>query len=210
MRKMGIKSKLARKFKVSTTDSNHGYNTCENLLNRAFCVECSSKAWVSDIIYIHTKDGFIYLTTVIDLYDRKVIGWSISDSLRTSETVIPALKMAIKRRAPKPGMIFHSDRGVQYTCNEFVNLLKCHNIVHSMSRKGNCWNNDVAESFFKTLKCELIYGNTPISPKQMELLIFEYIETWYNTKRRHSAIGNLTIEEFWNNVKPFNNYKKVA
>ena len=210
MREMGIKSKLARKFKVSTTDSNHGYNICENLLNREFSVECSSKVWVSDITYIHTKDGFIYLTTVIDLYDRKVIGWSISNSMKTSDTVIRAFEMAIKRRDPKIGMIFHSDRGVQYACAEFVNLLKEYNIVQSMSRKGNCWDNAVAESFFKTLKCELIYGNSPLSPKQMELMIFEYIETWYNRKRRHSAIGNLTIEEFWNNVKPFNNYKNVA
>ena len=123
MRKMGIKSKLARKFKVLTTDSNHSYNICENLLNREFYVECSSLAWVSDITYIHTKDGFIYLTTVIDLYDRKVIGWSISDSLKVNDTIIHALEMAIKRRNPKLGMTFYSYRGVQYACNEFVNLL---------------------------------------------------------------------------------------
>ena len=109
--------RVARKFKVSTTGSNHGYNICENLLNREFYVECSSKVWVYDITYTHTKDGFIYLTTVLDLYDRKVIGWSISYSLSPNETVISTLKMAIKRRTPKPGMIFYSDRGVQYACN---------------------------------------------------------------------------------------------
>ena len=159
--------RVARKFKVSTTGSNHGYNICENLLNREFYVECSSKVWVYDITYIHTKDGFIYLTIVIGLYGRKAIGWNIGYSLSPNETVITALKMAIKRRTLKPGMIFHSDHRVQYTCNEFVNILRDHNIVQSMSRKGNYWDNAVAESFFKTPKCELIYGNSLISPKQM-------------------------------------------
>ena len=102
--------------------------------------------------------------------------------MRTNETVIQALKIAIKHRTPKPRMIYHSDRGIQYACNEIINILRDHNIVQSMSRNGNCWNNAVAESFFKTLKCELIYVNSLISPKQMELLICEYIETWYNKK----------------------------
>lgn len=197
MKEMGIKSKLSPKFRIATTDSRHGFYIADNLLNRQFKVYEPSQAWVTDITYIHTLDGFIYLTTVIDLFDRKIIGWNISDNMTASETTVSALKMAVMNRGVKPGTIIHSDRGVQYACDEFKSLVEKYKMVQSMSRKGNCWDNAVAESFFKTLKCELIYDHKEISAKQMELLVFEYIELWYNKKRRHSTLGNLTIDEFW-------------
>lgn len=198
MKQMGLRSKLGRKFRT-TTDSKHSYRIMENVLNREFKVTEPSKVWVSDITYIHTQEGFVYLTTVIDLYDRKCIGWSISDGMSTEETSLAAWKMALKNRSVSKGLIFHSDRGVQYACEKFANTLNSYKMItRSMSRKGNCWDNAVAESFFKTLKTEQIYGNKLVSKAQMKMNLFEYIEIWYNRERRHSAIGNLTIQEFWN------------
>ncbi|MFV8369576.1 IS3 family transposase [Flavobacterium sp. LB2R40] len=206
MKQLGLRSKLSKKFKV-TTNSNHNYLIVENILNREFVVKMPSKVWVSDITYIQTKEGFVYLTTIMDLYDRKIIGWSLSDGMSTDETTLGAWKMAIKNRNIEEGLIFHSDRGVQYASKKFVNVLDSYKkITRSMSRKGNCWDNAVAESFFKSLKTELIYGNKLISKEQMKLEIFEYIEIWYNRKRRHSALNYATIEEFNNQI----NYKNVA
>lgn len=205
MRQMGLRSKLGRKFKT-TTDSRHSHRIMENILNREFKVTESSKVWVSDITYIHTKEGFLYLTTILDLYDRKCIGWSISDGMNAEETSLAAWKMAVKNRSITKGLIFHSDRGVQYACEKFANTLDSYKIItRSMSRKGNCWDNAVAESFFKTIKSEQIYGNKLVSKGQMKMDLFEYIEIWYNKKRRHSAIGNQTIEEFWNKKLNLNN-----
>lgn len=206
MRELGLKSKLSKKFKI-TTDSKHNYLLVENVLNRQFLVSQPSKAWVSDITYIHTKEGFLYLTTVMDLYDRKIIGWSLSDGMSTNETTLASWKMAIRNRNVKKGLIFHSDRGVQYANNKFANVLESYKVTRSMSRTGNCWDNAVAESFFKSLKTELIYGNKLISKEQMKLQVFEYIELWYNQKRRHSALKYMTIKEFNNQS---NNYKNVA
>ena len=206
MRKLGLRSKLSKKFKV-TTNSNHNYLIVENVLNRAFSVKVPSKVWVSDITYIQTKEGFVYLTTNMDLYDRKIIGWSLSDGMNTEETTLSDWKMAVKTRNIEDGLIFHSDRGVQYASKKFVNVLDSYKkITSSMSRKGNFWDNAVAESFFKSLKTELIYENKLISKEQMKLEIFEYIEIWYNRKRRHSALNYATIEEFNNQI----NYKNVA
>lgn len=206
MKELGFRSKLSKKFKV-TTNSNHNYLVVENILNREFFIKTPSKVWVSDITYIQTKEGFIYLTTIMDLYDRKIIGWSLSDGMSTDETTLGAWKMAVKNRNIEEGLIFHSDRGVQYASKKFVNVLDSYEkITRSMSRKGNCWDNAVAESFFKSLKTELIYGNKLISKEQMKLEIFEYIEIWYNRKRRHSALNYATIEEFNNQI----NYKNVA
>ena len=206
MKELGLKSKLSKKFKV-TTNSNHNYLIVENILKREFIVKTPSKAWVSDITYIQTKEGFVYLTTIMDLYDRKIIGWSLSDGMSTEETTLGAWKMAVKNRNIEQGLIFHSDRDVQYASKKFVNVLDSYKkITRSMSRKGNCWDNAVAESFFKSLKTELIYGNKLISKEQMKLEIFEYIEVWYNRKRRHSALNYATIEEFNNQI----NYKNVA
>nr|WP_312825031.1 IS3 family transposase [Epilithonimonas sp.] len=151
--------------------------------------------------YIQTKEGFLYLTTVIDLYDRKIIGWSLSNGMSTEETSLAAWKMAVKNRKIGESLIFHSDRGVQYASRKFANTLEFYGVTRSMSRRGNCWDNAVAESFFKSLKTELIYGNKFIKKEKMELEI-EYIEIWYNKKRRHSTLNYQTIEEF-------NNQKKI-
>ncbi len=136
------------------------------------------------------------MTTVIDLEDRKVIGWSFSADMTAEHTTMAAFRMAVRNRTPQKGLIFHSDRGVQYCCYKFANLLEKHGITRSMSRKGNCWDNAVAESFFKTLKVELVYETPTISRERIEILLFEYVETYYNKIRRHSALGNLTIDEF--------------
>lgn len=204
MKELGLRSKLSRKFKV-TTNSKHNYLVVENVLDRNFIAEKPAQVWVSDITYIQTKEGFLYLTTMIDLYDRKIIGWSLSNGMSTEETSLAAWKMAVKNRKIIDGLIFHSDRGVQYASRKFANTLGFYGVTRSMSRKGNCWDNAVAESFFKSLKTELIYGNKLISKEKMELEIFEYIEIWYNKKRRHSALNYLTIEEFNNQNKIYQN-----
>ncbi len=206
MKELGLKSKLSKKFKI-TTDSKHNYLVVENVLNRNFMVTNPSRVWVSDITYIQTKEGFLYLTTIIDLYDRKMIGWSLSNGMNTEETTLAAWKTAIRSRKVQKGLIFHSDRGVQYANKKFANTIESYGVIRSMSRKGNCWDNAVAESFFKSLKTELIYGNKLITKQQMELEIFEYIEIWYNKKRRHGALNYKTIEEF-NNQNSI--YKNVA
>ena len=206
MKELGLKSKLSKKFKV-TTNSKHNYLIAENVLDRDFKATRISQKWVSDITYIQTKEGFLYLTTIIDLYDRKLIGWSLSNTMSADDTSLAAWRMAIKNRPIKKGLIFHSDQGVQYATKKFINILASYGIIRSMSRKGNCWDNAVAESFFKSLKTELIYGNKLIFKKQMESEIFQYIEIWYNRKRRHSSLNYKTIEEF-NNLN--NVYKNVA
>lgn len=203
---MGLRSKLAKKFKA-TTDSKHNYQVVENVLDRKFEPSNPSEAWVSDITYITVKEGFLYLTTIIDLYDRKLIGWSLSKSMDTSQTTLPAWRMAIKNRRVKEGLIFHSDQGVQYANSAFANTLKSYEVVRSMSRTGNCWDNAVAESILKSLKTELIYGSTLITREEMKSEIFEYIELWYNKKRRHSYLNYMSIEEFNNRII---NYKHVA
>ena len=196
MRGMGLRSKLSKRFKV-TTDASHNHNVAPNLLQRDFNREGPGQACVSDLTYISCKDGFLYLTCVLDLFDRKLIGWSISDDLGASGTVLPAIRMAYRNRPFTGGMIFHSDRGVQYACKQTVNLLKHFKAAQSMSKKGDCWDNAVAESFFKTFKSELIYGTRLKTKEQTRLEVLEYIESWYNHKRRFSALDNLTIDEFW-------------
>jgi transposase InsO family protein len=196
MKKEGIQSKIRKKYKI-TTDSSHKYPVVENKLDRNFIAEELGAKWVSDITYIHTNEGWLYLTAILDLADRKVIGWALSDNLKTSNTIIPAWNMAIKTRPIHQDLLFHSDRGIQYACEEFTNHLDANKYVtRSMSRKGNCWDNAVAESFFKTLKVECVYHIKFATREQAELAVFEYIETWYNRNRRHSAINGLTILEF--------------
>jgi len=210
MRKEKMQSVVKRKFKV-TTDSSHNYPVVENKLMREFTVEKSNVAWVSDLTYVRTKEGWLYLTTVIDLFDRKVIGWALSETMKAKDTAIPALRMARLNRPLncEQKLIFHSDRGIQYACEEFVNEIKrTPNIERSMSRKGNCWDNAVAESFFKSLKVELIYQNRYETRKQAELSIFEYIEGFYNQNRRHKQLNNLTIPEFQRSI--INNLKNAA
>jgi transposase InsO family protein len=195
MRELGLRSKRSKRY-VLTTDSKHNNRVFENVLDRRFNEQLPHGAWVSDITYLPTKDGFLYQTAIIDLEDRKVIGWSHSEDLTAEQTILSAFRMAIKNRPPAKGLIFHSDRGVQYSCSRFVNLLASYGVTQSMCRKANCWDNAVAESFFKTLKSELIYGNNLVSKEQMKSNLFEYVEIYYNQNRRHSALGNLTIKEF--------------
>lgn len=195
MKAMGLRSKVWRKHKI-TTDSSHKESVAENLLNRDFVSLSPAVKCVSDITYLKTKEGFLYLTVVIDLFDRDVIGWNISDRMTAQHTVLPAIKKAVKNRNFHKGMIFHSDRGVQYACKATVNTLNSYRIIQSMSRKGNCWDNAVAESFFKSLKTELIYGNKRMCKQDMKTAVFEYIEIWYRKNRRHSYLQYKTIPEF--------------
>jgi putative transposase len=200
MRKAHLRSIVTKKFRV-TTDSSHKFTIPENKLDRNFKPGTLGTVWVSDITYIGTQQGWQYLTTVIDLGDRKVIGWALSTTLKAIDTSIPAFKMAQRNRPITKELIFHSDRGVQYACNEFRKLLESNPlIIRSMSRRGNCWDNAVAESFFKTLKSECIYQNKFADKEQAALVVFEYIETWYNRKRLHSALGFMSPEEFGRNL----------
>lgn len=201
MRQNGIRSVHAKKFKV-TTNSNHDYPIMENLLDRNFITTEKARVWVSDITYVRTRKGWMYLTIIIDLFDRKVIGWSMSKDMTAANTTIRAWKMAVKNRPLTGKLIFHSDRGIQYACAAFANLLNSYKLVtRSMSRKGDCWDNAVAESFFKTLKVELVYQTIFESQEMAEMAIFEWIEIWYNKNRRHSALGDLTINEFEESMK---------
>jgi transposase InsO family protein len=157
MKALNLQSIIRKKW-ISTTQSKHKFPVVENKLNRAFMAESEGQAWVSDLTYIKTNQGRLYYTVIIDLFDRKVVGWSFSKTMRTQDTTMVAWKMAVKNRPIRQQLIFHSDRGIQYACHEFANLLKSYRLVErSMSRKGNCWDNAVSESFFKTLKVEHVY-----------------------------------------------------
>ncbi|MEM0996087.1 MAG: IS3 family transposase [Bacteroidota bacterium] len=185
MRHAQIRSRVASKF-VVTTHSDHDFEFSPTLLAHDFSTGQLSRAWVSDITSIATAKGWLYLTVVIDLGDRRVIGWSMSSGMKASQTVYPALKMALKNRAPRLGTIFHSDRGIQYSGEEFRKMLAQNpELKQSMSRKGDCWDNAVAESFFKTLKVENIYGRKFEDRNQAKNSIFEYIEFWYNRFKMH-------------------------
>ncbi len=195
MRLQGIYAKTSKKFKV-TTQSDHKYPISPNLLKQDFKTDSTNKIWISDITYIWTLEGWLYLTTIIDLYNRKVIGWSMSNRLTTNTTTIPALQYALRENQPLEGLIFHSDRGVQYASNEFRRLLRKHSIIQSMSGKGNCYDNAVAESFFHTLKTELVYHERYKTRNQARNSLFEYIETFYNRVRKHSALGYKSPEDY--------------
>lgn len=196
MKYASIRSIVNKKYKVQTTDSNHSNRISENHLNRNFYPKSPSEAWVSDITYVHTEQGWLYLTTIMDLFDRKIIGWSLSDNMTTSSTVLKAWRMATINRNIKPNMIFHSDQGVQYTAEQFRAELKDKCIIQSMSRKGNCWDNAVAECFFKIIKSELIDHKYYYSHFQAKIDIVEFIEVWYNKKRKHSTLGYLSPVDY--------------
>jgi len=195
MRKHGIAATCKKKFKV-TTDSSHNYPVAPNLLERDFDVESFGEVWVSDITYIYTQKGWLYLTVVIDLCNRQVVGWSMSNSMHASKTTIPALKQAYGLYRPPPGLMFHSDRGIQYACDNFKELLEKYQMKQSMSKKGDCWDNAVAESFFSTLKKERVYRETYRTRWQARQSIFDYIERFYNRVRKHSYVGNKSPVEF--------------
>ena len=199
MQDLGIKARFKRQFRI-TTNSNHNYPVASNRLNRQFQVDAPNRVWVADITYIRTFEGWLYLAAVMDLFSRKIIGWSMSNTINTNLSVA-ALKMAINRRKPLKGLLHHSDRGVQYASNDYQDVLKENHIVCSMSRKGNCWDNAPMESFFSTLKAECIEGEIYLSRAQAKREIFEYIEIYYNRKRRHTSIGSMTPENFENQRK---------
>ncbi len=196
MRLEGIKSITYKKFRVSTTDSKHNFPVAENHLNRNFSADRPGQKWVSDITYIPTRQGWLYLTIIMDLFDRKIIGWALSDNMTARDTVVAAWRMAIFTRPVIGQLTFHSDRSVQYASNEFREHFKGKPVLQSMSRKGNCWDNAVAESFFKTLKSEMVNHCQFETSWQAKNHTFEFIEGWYNKKRKHAYLGYLTPEEF--------------
>lgn len=191
MKQMGLKSILKRKH-IATTNSNHSFTVASNVLDRNFHSTKLGEKWVSDITYIRVNDNWNYLTTIIDLADRKVVGWSLSEDMTTENTVFKAYTEALKTRKTTANFIFHSDRGVQYASNKITNLLKYNTkTIQSMSRKGNCWDNAVAESFFKTIKHEWLYRFKYKSFEQLLESLKQYIN-WYNTQRLHSSLGYLS------------------
>jgi len=187
MKDMGLRCKTTKKF-VVTTDSKHNEPVAPNLLNREFSVSSPNTAWVSDITYVKVGPKWQYLTVFIDLFSRIVVGWDLSESL-DRHSMIRAFHKALWRRRPSGGLLVHSDRGVQYASSDFRKLLKEKKFVQSMSRKGNCWDNAVAESFFHTLKTQLIYHRRFQNKDEMEQALFNYIEIYYNRRRRHSTNG---------------------
>ncbi|MCK5368628.1 MAG: IS3 family transposase [Cyclobacteriaceae bacterium] len=194
---------VARKKYRPTTNSKHNFPIAENLLNRNFKVSKPNKAWVSDITYIFTKEGWQYLCIIIDLFNREVIGWSLNHRMK-QDLVIMAINMGIQKKKPKEGLIFHSDRGSQYAAKKVSSLLKCNGILQSMSRKGNCWDNACAESFFHSLKVEEVYTKKYKTRSECRISIFEYIEIFYNRIRRHSHLGYKSPVQFESD------YKKTA
>ena len=195
MRREGLSATTHRGFRVCTTDSNHGLAVAENTVNREFDRENRNEVWVSDLTYIPTHSGWLYLVVIIDLYSRKVVGWSMSEEM-TTDVFLSALQMALGRSGDVSGLVHHSDRGSQYCSHAFQDALRREGIACSMSRKGNCWDNAVAESFFATLKKELVYQNDFINQAAAREALFEYIEVFYNRVRRHSALGGVSPEQF--------------
>lgn len=183
----GVSPIRTRKYKV-TTDSNHNYNIAPNLLKQDFTATEPNQKWAGDISYIWTREGWVYLAVIIDLYSRRVIGWAVSNRMKR-DLAIRALKMAIALRRPPKGCIHHTDRGSQYCSNEYQKLLDDHDFDVSMSGKGNCYDNAAVETFFKTLKSELIWRNTWATRRQVQVALFEYINGFYNPRRRHSTLA---------------------
>lgn len=202
MKKMGLKCRTLKKF-VVTTDSKHNRAVAPNLLNREFTVKAPNTVWVTDITYLKVGRKWHYLTVFIDLYSRHIVGWDLSTSLE-STSVIKALNKAIIRRRPEEGLMIHSDRGVQYASTGFKDILKKYGFIQSMSRKGNCWDNAVAESFFHTFKTQLIYHIKLKNFNEAERILFKYIEIYYNQRRKHSANGwkaPAHCEQEWYNLR---------
>jgi len=187
MRDHGLVARTKKRFK-RTTDSKHSFPIAENLLGRAFDVDAPNLVWVTDITYVWTKEGWLYLAAIVDLYARVVVGWAMSERIDTA-LCLDALEMAMTARRPRAGLIHHSDRGSQYASHEYRRALERHGARCSMSRKGDCWDNAVAESFWSTLKMELIYDEDFETRAETRQAIFEYIEVFYNRRRRHSSIG---------------------
>jgi len=199
MKTHGIRSRRVKKFKA-TTNSKHDLPVAKNLLNQDFKATKPNEIWVSDISYIDTSEGFLYLAIVKDLFNKEIVGW-YADRTMTRELVIKALNIAIMRHRPPEGLIHHSDRGVQYCSNDYQELLKKHKFICSMSRKGNCYDNACAETFFSTIKTELIYQERFQTREEARRAIFDYIEVFYNRKRKHAALGYISpviyARQYW-------------
>lgn len=191
MRQNDIHAKSARKFRCRTTDSNHALPVAQNVLERQFDPEAANEAWVADITYVPTREGWLYLAVVEDLYSRRVVGWSMAATME-SRLVVDALEMAVKRRLPGEGLVTHSDRGSQYASEHYQLLLGKHGITCSMSEVGQCWDNAPAESFFASLKKELTHHEDYQTREEARASIFEYIEVFYNNQRLHSSLGYVT------------------
>lgn len=194
MRKHGIKAKTKKKFKA-TTNSKHKLPVSDNVLNRDFEPDAPNKAWAGDITFLWTREGWLYLAVVLDLFSRKVIGWAMEPTL-SRELALKALRMAISARQPASGVVSHTDQGCQYASNDYQELQKLYGIIGSMSRKGNCWDNSVVESFFGTLKQEHVFFCDFQTRDEARLSVFEWIEGWYNRERLHSTLGNRSPEEY--------------
>lgn len=194
MAEEGITGTPPKPFK-RTTDSKHDHDIADNILDREFSVDAPDTAWATDITYVHTWEGWMYLAVVVDLFSRRIVGWAMATHMRT-ELVLGALEMALGRRAPALGMLHHSDRGSQYASHDYRDALRKNNIVCSMSRKGDCWDNAVVESFFATLKKELIHRRPWGTVRAVREAIVEYIEVFYNRKRKHSTLGYLSPAAF--------------
>jgi putative transposase len=195
MRRQGLRGANARRFVVRTTDSSHGHPIAENLLDRRFEPGDPDRVWVADITYIATGEGWLYLAAVLDLGTRKVIGWATADHLR-SELAERALNNALEHRRPVGPLMHHSDRGVQYACDAYQELLRANGFEVSMSRKGNCHDNAVMESFFGTLKQELVHREDYLTREEAKRSLFEYIEVFYNRRRLHSTLGYLSPVQY--------------
>lgn len=199
MKEEQLYCKTKRRFKA-TTDSKHNLPIAPNQLARQFNVARPNQVYVGDITYIPTAEGWLYLAVVIDLYSRQIVGWSMADNMRT-ELVNHALRMAIWKRKPQKGLLWHTDRGSQYAADSHRKLLKQHGIQQSMSRKANCWDNAVSESFFHTLKTECVNHEKYATRDDATKSIFEYIEVFYNRQRLHSSNGYLSPVEFEKQIK---------
>lgn len=192
MRENGIRSKVRRKYKA-TTDSNHSLPVAPNRVKREFTATAPNRLWVTDITYLWTEEGWLYLAAIVDVFTRKVVGWAMKDRL-TLPLVTEALEMAILRQRPGRGLVHHSDRGCQYAAREYQRLMWRHHMVPSMSRRGQCWDNALMESFFHTLKTEHVYHERFTTRNEAKNSVFEWIEVFYNRQRIHSALGFVSPE----------------
>jgi putative transposase len=195
MREGGIAAKTARRFRGTTTDSDHDLPVAENLLDRQSDPAAPNEAWVADITYVPTREGWLYLAAVEDLYSRRVAGWAMAEHME-SRLVVDALAMAVQRRLPDEGLLAHSDRGSQYASEHYQRLLAQHGITCSMSRRADCWDNAPMESFFASLKEELVHGADFATRAEARAALFEYIEVFYNGQRRHSSLGYVSPAEY--------------
>ena len=195
MRQERIRARTRRRFVPRTTDSRHQKPVANNLLARDFAAEAPNRKWVADITYVPTNQGWLYLAAVLDCFSRKIVGWAMADHLQT-DLASDALMMALERRRPAKGLLHHSDRGVQYASEDYQQLLSRHGMQVSMSGKGDCWDNAMMESFWSTLKTELVHHEHYATREEARQSIFEYIEVFYNRQRLHSSLGYVSPEAF--------------